>query len=72
MRGVHFTILLTSPCAGEVYEIWHTRSTQELAITASSSSSMIRPIVLCQLPLLMSSRHCTGCQQVSDLSVTSP
>jgi len=27
MRGVHFTILPASPCAADVYEIWHTRST---------------------------------------------
>jgi len=27
MQGVHFTILLTSPCAAEFYVIWHTSST---------------------------------------------
>jgi len=28
-RGVHFTMLPTSPCATEFYEIWHTRSTHQ-------------------------------------------
>jgi len=28
-RGAHFTILPASPCAAELYEIWHTRSTHQ-------------------------------------------
>jgi len=29
-RGVHFTILLASPCAAEFYDIWHTKLTHQL------------------------------------------